>query len=159
MLKDSVIRIKRKYLPKFAISLETSTLCWQHSCCSTKGYCRLYARMGVALRWWWHCYRQLHVCFTEYCSNFLPGRSKCSNSRPAKNLGRTSGITLEIKEFTGTWHVFLLVQKPWRRSYMLFSTIGSLVFCSDIPGLITELVVILRVQLTGEFSSMLPSES
>jgi len=99
--------------------------------------------MGVELRWWWQWYRQL--CFTEsrYCSNFLSGRAKCSNlrPRPAKNLGRTSGITLEIQEFTGTWHVFLLVQKPWRRIYMLFSTIGSLVFCSDIPGLITELVV------------------
>src|SRR6218665_1001970 len=41
-------------------------------------------------------------CFTEsrYCSNFLSGTAKCSNSRPAKNLGRTSGITLEIQEFT-----------------------------------------------------------
>src|SRR6218665_2356418 len=80
---------------------------------------------------------------TDNCSNFLSGRAKCSNSRPGppKNLGRTSGITLEIQEFTGTWHFFLLVQKPQRRIYILFSSIDSFVFCSDIHGLITKLGV------------------
>src|SRR6218665_2009934 len=78
---------------------------------------------------------------SRYCSNFLSGRAKCSNSRPAKNLGRTSGITLNIQEFTSTWHVFILEQKPWRKIYTLFSMIDSLVSCSDIPGLITELGV------------------
>ena len=157
-------RIKRKFVSKFAISLETGNQCWQHSCtcCSTKGYCWLYDMSRVE-KVMMILVQTTVLCSTKskLCSNFLSGRAKCSNSRPtcrpAKYLGRTLGITLEIQEFTGTSHVFLLVQKPWRIIGMLFSTNDSLVLCSDIFGLITELGV--TMQPIGKFSSMLPSEA
>jgi len=81
ILKATTTRIKKKFLSKIAFSLETGTQCWQHSCCSTKGHYGLYDRKGVKLRWWWCWYRQLCSTESRYCSNFLSGRAKCSNSR------------------------------------------------------------------------------
>src|SRR6218665_2835429 len=64
-----------------------------------------------------------------------------------QNLGRTSEITHEIQKFTGTWHVFLLVQKPRGRICMLFSTIDPFVYCSDSPGLMKHNTAI-RLRIT-----------